>query len=227
MNKGIYSKKFCVLFTFAITALTCSITANHSCSFVELKTFTSPYSIENELIVIDDNDVTVDSTEFGIWKGYSSDQKCDTYPSDVYIDSYWKTSRTFSLIGDMLSISISILLVLSRVTRFNSCKLMTALSFLCCFLQGCTFFMLTGSACEANRSVAELDTVGSTIITKGECWFSTGAKYDIAAVTFWLAVAIILTEELTSPENDDDSVFSHADRKRYEDGENIALKRMS
>lgn len=221
-----FCNKFCVLYVFVITALACSFRANHSCSFVELKLFTSSYSTINGEIKIDNNSVTTSSTSFGIWKGHSSDKKCSSYSSDVYIDSYWKTSRTFSLLGDILSVIIVILFFLSRSNKFfTSYKLMTALSYLCCFLQGCTFFMLNGSACEGNLSIVksikdnnEAELEAGVVTTKGECWFSTGAKFDMAAVTFWLAVAIILTKELISTEKD-------GDKGRFDDNEDIALKR--
>lgn len=197
-------------------------------------TSTSTYTLDKDV-------VQTSVSHYGLWKGgancqrYSSNNTTD----DIFVDSYWKTSRTFSVIGDILSIVIVLCLLLSRMNiRFHNSRLITAMSYLTCFFQGCTFLFLNGNACEANRNVGTIIEEESVMITDGECWFSTGGRINIAAVTFWLATSIVLTDELccwNSNSENEDGIFERISTRQQRDGsggrtipdeENIALKRM-
>lgn len=176
-----------------VAGLCISFSANHSCSFITLKIFTSEFDTVDDGVgsVIEfTNTTTFTTQQYGIWRGISPAGTCRTYSDQQEVDSMWKISRFCSTASDLIGACAVLFMVLSRLIKIISSKFIILLSLLSAFFQGCTLVFLSGNACASNQSLGQVQ--GNALNVDGECWFAYGAKSTIVGMTVWLMSGLLL-----------------------------------
>lgn len=125
-------------------------------------------------------------------------EKCNNYPSEMDIDSKWKSARAFSTMALIIGGCVTFwVFFIPCGLSSKHIKATGVLLMLCCLFQGLALLLLNSNACKNNALVAELETQllkspDEGNVYKDECTLSKGANCTIAATVFWFLAAVVM-----------------------------------